>query len=456
MAKKILVIGAGPAGYPAALKARELGCEVTLAERAQVGGVCLNWGCIPSKSFLDAAHRFHTVSHLGGLLNDGSAPALEAVRAAMSWEKIQARRQGVIEKLKGSLKKYFDAKGVKLVNGTASFVSPNEVEIAGPDGNVRVQFDAAIIAAGTRPFFPKPFDAFREKLLDNDRVFSLPRLPKSVIVVGGGVIGAEFSCFFNALGSQVDIVEMLPGLIPGEDDAAVRALQSSFDKRGIKLHLGKTASGVAEEGGLKALTLSDGTVLRAEEILVAAGRVCELAPLKLENAGIAWDRKGVKVDSRLRTSVPHIFAAGDVNGLSLLAHAATMQGEIAAENAAGKDAECDNSLIPRCIYTWPEIASVGLNKKQAESAGRTVRQQRAFFMASGRAMTQDETEGFVQVVSDAATGEILGAQIAGVSATEMIHIFSVAIKAKMTVSDLKGVVFAHPTMSETIHEALLR
>jgi dihydrolipoamide dehydrogenase len=455
--KKILVIGAGPGGYPAALRARELGAEVVLAEKSLVGGVCLNWGCIPSKSFLDAAHRFHTASTLGALLDESAAGLPAQLLAAASWEKIQARRKGVLDKLRAGVRRQLESKGIKIIEGAASFVSDHEAEIRTASGPLRENFDAAIVAAGTEAFFPKPFDSYKDSLLDNVSVFSLEKKPKSVVLVGGGVIGLEFACFFNALGVEVTIIEMLKTLLPGEDENVSRALATSFEKRGIRLLLGKTADGIKIENGMKTLLLAGGEEVSAEQVMVAVGRVANLSALGLENIGVPWDRKGVKVDASLRVNgKENIYAVGDVNGLMMLAHAATAQGEIAAENIMGKAESYDNTLIPRCVYAWPEAASIGLSKAQAEKAGTTVKQQRAFFMASGRALTQNETEGFVQLVSDAQNGKLLGGQIVGAGASEMIHILGIAISAGMTAAQLRKFVFGHPTMSEIIHEALLR
>ena len=455
-AKKILVVGAGPGGYPAAFRARELGADVTVVEKAHPGGVCLNWGCIPSKSFLDSAHRVHEIDGLESLLSDDSVPLLQTLKKAVSWDKIQARRRAVVEKLRGALRKSFDAKGIKYVQGQASFVSAAAVEIKTEQGVVTENFDAAIVAAGTVPFFPPPFDSVRAELLDSNTVFDLPRLPASIIVVGGGVIGAEFSCFFNALGSQVTIVEMAPGLIPGEDEALSRLLKTSFEKRGIKICVGRKAVSVSAEGPLKKLSLDDGTVLEAEQIMVCVGRVSALESLGLDKIGVAHDRRGVKVDESFRAGPQNIFFVGDMNALAMLAHAAGAQGVAAAKIAMGGASHYDNQFIPRCIYTWPEIASIGMDKKQAEAAGIAAKQHKAFLLGSGRALAQDQTEGFFQLVSVSSSGKILGAQLAGACATELLHVVSVALAAGMTVQQLRQVVFAHPTIAESLHEALSR
>ncbi|MFA6583270.1 MAG: dihydrolipoyl dehydrogenase [Elusimicrobiaceae bacterium] len=454
--KKILVIGAGPGGYNAAVRAAQLGADVTLVEKAQPGGVCLNWGCIPSKSLLDAAHRFDVLNSLPDLLEEGGKEAVDAVMKKASWPKIQARRAAVLEKLRGNLLRLFKATGINYVSGTARFTSANSAEIETASGPQAVSFDSAVIAVGTQPFFPKPFDEQREKLLDNVRVFGLEKLPESVLIIGAGAIGAEFSCIFSSFGVRTHLIELKPAVLPGLDAGASRAVQTAFKKRGINLHLGVSAQALSIEGHKKTVKLSDGTELTADEVLVAVGRTAELGGLGLEKAGLEWDRRGIKVDNFLRTAVPHIYAVGDVNGFALLAHAAEYQGHIAAANALGAAETYDNSLVPSCIYTHPEVASIGFDKEQAEAKGHKVKTGRAFFLSSGRALSQNEPDGFVQTVYDEATGLILGGQLVGHTATELLHIFAVAIRVRMTVSDLEKVMFAHPTMAETIKESLRR
>jgi len=452
MSKKVIVIGSGPGGYPAALRLKELGADVTIVEAWDFGGTCLNRGCIPSKAFLDTGHRAHAFEGLRKLLKDGSGVNFSP--AMLDWEKVKARRADVIAKLRGSLEKLFQAKKIEVIRGKAAFSGPNEVTIAGPQGEVKLTFDAAILAAGTRPSFPPIFRDFHEELTDSDRVFDLPRLPKSILIVGGGVIGLEFACFFNAIGVEVSVLELLPEILVGEDPQVTRAVRSSFEKRGIKFHLGKKTSAIEISGGLKTVTLEDGTKLQAEEILVGAGRAADLTGMGLEAIGLAWDRKGVKADPGMRTSVPNVFAVGDVNGISLLAHSATRQGEIAAENIMGADRAFDADIVPRCVYAWPEVGSVGLNKAQAEARGLAVKTSRAFYLGIGKAVATDETEGFVQLVFDAADETVLGAQLVGGPATELIHFIALAVKLKLKRKDLKEIIYAHPTMAEAIHEAL--
>ncbi|WP_424245088.1 dihydrolipoamide dehydrogenase [Elusimicrobium posterum] len=450
MSKKILVIGGGPAGYPAALKAATLGAEVTVVEKSAIGGVCLNCGCIPSKSLLDAAHRFDVVKKIGLLSQE------DITQPVPSWQKIIERRGNVITKLQGGIAGMFKAKKVNLINGTASFVDKNTVSVETEQDVQTITFDAVIIATGTEAFIPPPFNAHKDKIYDNSNIFKMPALPATITIIGGGVIGCEFACIFNALGVKVNIVEMLPAILPGTDDASVRTLNTSFAKRGINIMTGKKAVDFKVEGNSKKIIFEDGGELASDEVLVAVGRAVDASSLKLENIGVCWDRKGIKVNPKTMEVAPGIYAAGDINGIHLLAHAATAQGEVAAVNACGENKEYDDTLIPHAMYTWPEVASVGLNSAQAAEAGYKAKVQRAYFMANGRALTQDSAEGQIQIVSNEENGVILGAQIAGPDASEMIHIFSVVLHAKMTTAQLKEIVWAHPSLSEIIHEALAK
>ncbi len=454
MPKKVLIIGSGPAGYPAALRLKELGAEPIIAECWDFGGTCLNRGCIPSKSLLDAGYRVHALEALKGLMADGRT--LDFSPGLLSWDKIKARRADAVTRLRTSLEKLVRMKKIEVVRGRAAFTGKNEATIAAAGGPVVKQFDSAVICAGTTPGFPPPFKDFRAKLTDSNRVFDLPKLPGSITIVGGGVIGLEFACFFNAMGTAVSVVELMPEILAGEDATVTRTIRTSFEKRGVKFYLGKKTTGIEIAGDLKTLALEDGTRVSSEEVLVGAGRVAHLSGLGLDKLGLAWDRKGVKTDARMRTAVEHIYAAGDINGISTLAHSASRQGEIAAENIMGAERAFDENIVPKCVYTWPEVGTVGLNKAQAEARGLAVKTSRAYFAGVGKAVTHGETEGFVQVVYDAADETIVGAQIVGETATEIIHVLAAAVKFRIKKAEMREMIFAHPTMAEAIHEALAK
>jgi len=440
MKKRVVVIGSGPGGYPAALRAASLGADVTVVEKGQIGGVCLNCGCIPSKTLLSAAHNFEIAKN--------SFPS-----ATPDWQKIIERKKTVVSKLQSGIESLFKAKKVHFLRGSASFISDKEILIKNGAAETKLDFDAAIIATGTEAFFLPPFAAERENFLDNKTVFEMPFLPKSITIVGGGAIGCEFSCMFSSLGAAVNLIEMQPSLLPSEDEGLTRVLTNSLSRQGVKIYASRKAAEAKIINGLKKITLDDGTVLESEQVLVAVGREARVQDLGLENIGVEFDGKKIKVDPYTLKAAENIYAVGDVNGLCLLAHAATRQGEIAAANILGKEEKYDNNFVPKAVYTRPEIVSVGFNKKTAEAAGFNVKVQKSFLLANGRALAQDESDGFVQLVSDAQTGKILGSQMACAGAAEIIHVVSVALQAGMTTEELKKVIFAHPTIAESIREA---
>lgn len=454
MAKKIVVIGAGPGGYPAALKAASLGAEVTLIEKDKIGGVCLNCGCIPSKSLLDAAHRFETVRTIAALCQDEAAQQAQTLAGQISWPKIQARQKAATQKLTAGIMTMLKAKKVSVLAGTASFKSPAEIAVQTPAGEQTLPFDACIIATGSTAFFPPVLEAVKDKIYDNSTIFDMPRLPKSLTIIGGGVIGCEFAELMHGFGVQVNIVEMQDRLLPLMDEGLSRTLTQSFTKRGIAIYTAQSAVSVTCTEDKKTVTLSNGTVLESEEILAAIGRSVDLSQLGLENLGISWNRKGVQVDPHTLLLKDNIYAVGDVNGLCLLAHAATRQGEVAAQNACGQTAVYHNEQVPSAIYTRPEIATVGKTKQAAEAEGISVKSHKAFLLASGRAQTQQETEGYFELLSDRNTGKLLGANFCGANATELIHVVSAMLAAGMSVQTAREIIFAHPTLAESIGDAL--
>lgn len=451
--QKIIVIGGGPAGYPAALEAARLGAQVTLIEKNKLGGVCLNCGCIPSKSLLDAAHKFALLPTLAAWSQDGAADLTEQLFAQKDWTKIQARQQKATQKLVQGILFLLKKAGVTVIAGTASFVDEHTVSVQTSDGAQTLQTDGIILATGSQAFFPAPFDTIKDQIYDNSTLFNMPALPKSMAIVGGGVIGCEMADFLGALGVEVHIIEMQPRILPLEDETAARTLTQAFTKRGIKLHVGTSATAAVQEGENWVLTLANGEQVRAEKILAAIGRAVDLTELHLENIGVAWTRKGVQVNPQTLQLKKNIYAAGDVTGLCQLAHAATRQGEVAARNLCGQSAAYHNESVPRAIYTSPEIASVGLTRARAQAQGIEVKVHKSFMLANGRAVAQEQTEGYAELLTDPA-GKILGATLVGANAAELIHIISVALQAGFTLAQLREVIFAHPTLAEAITEAV--
>ena len=422
--QKIIVIGGGPAGYPAALQAARLGAQVTLIEKNKLGGVCLNCGCIPSKSLLDAAHKLALLPTLGAWCGMDGAPDVRS-----SWPALQARQQKATAKLVAGIGFLLKKAGVTVVQGEARLVDEHTVAV----GTQQLQADGIILATGSQAFFPAPFDKIKDQIYDNSNLFNMPALPKSMAIIGGGVIGCEMADFLSALGVEVHVIEMQPRILPQEEETAARTLERALTKRGVIFHTGVSAT--------------------AEKILAAIGRSVDLSGLGLENIGVTWTRKGVQVSPQTLQLKNNIYAVGDMNGLCQLAHAATRQGEVAARNLCGQSAVYHNEDVPRAIYTHPEIAAVGLTPAQAQAQGIEVKVHKSFFLANGRAVAQDQTDGYVELFENTQTGALIGGSIVGAHASELVHIISVALQAKMTVAQLQEVIFAHPTLAETIGEA---
>jgi len=452
--KQILVIGAGPAGYPAALKAASLGAQVVLVEKNKLGGVCLNAGCIPSKSMLDAAHRFSAAFSAVDFCAEGGQEKAQALFDMRDWDKIVARQQAATRRLAQGIGFLLKKANVTVVEGTAEFADEHTVVVHTAQGDQTFQPQGIILATGSEAFLPPPFDQWKDTIYDNSTIFTMPALPASMVIVGGGVIGCEMADLFNALGVQVDILEMQPRILPLEDSAAARMVAQALSKRGVRFHLGVAAKEMQKTENGFSITLSDGTVLQTQTVLAAVGRSVDLSALQAQRAGIEWTRKGVKVNPQTLQLKEHLYAAGDVTGLLQLAHAATRQGEVAAANLCGVPMQYHNESVPRAIYTTPELAAIGLTAEQAKAQGLTVKTHKTFFLANGRAVAQGQTEGYVELVSEADSGRLLGGVIVGGPASELIHVLAVALAAKMDITQLKEVIFAHPTFAESIAEAV--
>ena len=442
--KNIAIIGAGPAGYPCALKAAKLGAQVTLIENSELGGVCLNCGCIPSKALLSGAHRFSIIKELEKY---SSNPSLgEEYFKTLSFAKLQEHRKATILKLRAGILKMLEAAKVKIIKGKAKFVSENTLEIGGEI----LTFDDIVIATGSRAFLPKQFESINGNIYDNSTIFNLESLPSTLAILGGGVIACEFACLMQALGVQVIIIEMQPDILPKEEETIRRTLKQILIKRGVKILIGTAAKEIKVQDNQKIILLDNGQEIICEEILAALGRRANTEDLNLEAAGINLP---LQVNHETLEIKPHIYAIGDVNNLCQLAHAATAQGEIVAGRIMGKDLVYNNDLIPSAIYTWPEAANIGLSVAEARAKGFEAVVKKSFLLANGRALAQGDSEGFAQIVEDTKTGKILGAQIVAPNAGEIIHIALLAIKCGLSVTDLENTVFAHPTISETIKEA---
>ncbi|MFD1633194.1 dihydrolipoyl dehydrogenase [Haloplanus ruber] len=451
---EVLVIGAGPGGYVAAIRAAQRDLNVTLVERDAYGGVCLNRGCIPSKAYItatDIAHDAATAEEMG----IHADPAVD-LGGMHEW------KEGVVDRLTGGVEKLCKANGVNLLEGTATFVDDETVRVEHEgegQGSETVAFDHCIVSTGSRPVSLPGFDFADEPVLDSAGLLSLTTVPDRLVVVGAGYIGMELSTVFAKLGSDVTVVEMLDDALPGYEDDIARIVRKRAESLGVDFHFGEGASGWrdAADGGIVVTTeTEDGaeSTYGADRVLVAVGREPVLDPLDPAAAGLEPTAEGfLPTDERCETGVEGIYAVGDVAGEPMLAHAASAEGVVAAEAIAGESAAFDARAIPAAVFTDPEIATVGLTEAAAAEEGYDPVVGEMPFNASGRALTTGETEGFVRVVASA-DGFLLGAQIVGPEASELIAEPTLAIEMGARLEDVAATVHTHPTLSEATMEAV--
>src|SRR5438105_5762732 len=443
----VAVLGGGPAGYTAAIRAAQLGAKVACIEKEpELGGTCLRVGCIPTKAWVQTALFLHQANETFAKLGVSVSDTQLDFGAANEW------KAGVVKQMTGGVAGLFKANGVEWVKGYGKFTGPNTIAV---EGGEDVTFKNAVVATGSFPLRP-PIPGLESDLcVDSTGLLAQTEVPKRLVVLGGGIIGAEFASIFNRFGSEVTIIEMLDTLIPQEDADAAKELAKAFGRRGITLQLGKQCTGVEQQGNTLRVSFGDGESVECDLMLVSVGRGPLVEGVGLEAAGVEFDkRKGIAADEHRRTSVAHIYAVGDCAGYWQLAHTAFREGEVAAENACGHDAIVDNRAVPRPIYTDPEIAGVGLTDAQArEQYGNDVAVGQFPWVANARAVMQDETVGWVKSIHETRYGELLGLIMVGPHVTDMIEAGVVAIDAESTVETVADGMAPHPTLSEAIKEA---
>lgn len=436
----IAVLGGGPAGYPAAIRAAQLGARACLIEREELGGTCLNWGCIPTKALQAAAHLVESA-------REARAAGLVRGETAIDGAGLFANKARIIRELVSGIEKLLKARGIDVLRGEGRIAGEGALEIEGI-GVVRAPRVVVATGSAEAPLPIMPFDGSR--ILSSRDLLGLGRVPESVLVVGGGVIGCEFATILRAFGSRVTVVEMLPSLVAAEDGQVSRTLQMLMRKKGIELHLGRRVASARTSGSGVVSVLDDGAEIVSEVALVSVGRTPRFAGSGIETLGVDADRTGIKVNRRMETSRPGIFAAGDVTGGYLLAHVATREGIVAAENALGGAREIGYDAIPSTIYTLPEISRVGLTEEEAKRRGMRIATGRFPFAANGKAKGLGETDGFVKWVARAEDRRLLGVHIIGPSATELIAPAIVALDRGLTGEQFAESIFPHPTLSETL------
>jgi len=443
---QLAVIGAGPGGYAAAFHAADLGLKVTLVndEERGLGGTCLIRGCIPSKALLH-------VARVVGEAREAAAWGVRYGAPKIELEALRAWKERVIGQLVGGLSELAKRRGVTVVRGRASFADSGTLEI---EGAGRLRFERAILASGSVPAMPKLFALGDPRVLDSTGALALESVPGSLLVVGGGYIGLEMGSVYAALGSRVTVVEMLDGLLPGADRDLVKPLEARLAKSFEAIHLStKVEALAARKEGIE-VALSTGAKDVFDRVLVSIGRRPRTEGLGLERTKVKLDAKGfVEVDDRMRTADPRILAIGDVAGEPMLAHKASREGKVAAEEAAGKPASFDNVAIPAVVFTDPEIAWCGLTETEAKAAGREVKVGRFPWAASGRALAIGRTEGMTKLIFDPESERLLGVGIVGAGAGELIAEATLAVELGAAAHDLADTIHAHPTLAETVGEA---
>ena len=446
----VVIIGGGPGGYVAAIRAAQLGLKTAVVEKERVGGLCLNWGCIPSKALLFGAELAHLMrrSQEFGIAHDNLR--LDLARAV-------DRSREVVEQMVKGVEFLLDKNKVAVVSGHGRLVSRNEVAIE-PAGET-LEAEHIILSTGGVVRSLPGVEVDGRTVLTSREALELREPPASVAIIGGGPIGVEFAYLYSSYGSQVTIIEMLDHLLPLEDEDVSRQLERSFKQQGIGYLTKARVEDVRSTGGKARVAVSvDGREqdIEADKVLIGIGLAASSEGLGLEELGVEMERGFVKVDGAMRSSVPNVYAVGDLTGKLMLAHVASAQGVAAVEGIAGlKPPEPDYEKMPRCTYCQPQVASCGLTETQARQQGRAVKVGRFPFRANGKAMAVGESDGFVKLVVDADDGEIIGCHVIGPEATELIAEVALAMSAGATAADLIGAVHAHPTLSEAVKEAAL-
>lgn len=446
----IAVIGGGPGGYVAAIRAAQLGAEVTLIEKENLGGTCLNVGCIPTKALL------HTATLYEEAKNGASCGVMAEV--SVDFAKAQEFKAGIVKKLVTGVGSLLKANGVKVVKGTASFDGPKTLRVAKEDGEEKLSFDKIIIAAGSVPVVPPIPGIDAKQCIDSTGALALESVPESMVIIGGGVIGIEIATLYATLGCKVQVVEMMDRILPMMDGELTRVVAKDLRKKGVTMLTGTKVVSVADKGAEAVVTVEgkDGSQeLAAKSVLVSIGRRAATETLNLDGVGIKHERGKIAVNDSMETGIPDVYAIGDCNGIIMLAHVASVQGEIAAENAMGHAVKFNPASNPSCVYTNPEFAGVGLTEDEAKAKEIEYVVGKFPLAANGKALIMEGGGGVVKILAGKEHKEILGVHIVGPRATDLIAEGALAIGMEATIEEVLGTIHAHPTLAEAFREAAL-
>lgn len=450
----IAIIGGGPAGYVAAIRAAQLQAKVVLIEKGKLGGTCLNKGCIPTKVWLESARRYRE-------FKEASRFGLKADNISFDFSRIQKRKTRIVKRLSKGIEFLIRKNNIQVLKGHGNFIDRNTISVEGIDGSYEVHTKNVIIATGSKPKFVAIPGIDGSKVLTSNTILEMSTLPNSMVVIGGGVIGAEFSFVLHSFGCKVTIIELLPELIPMDDPDLGKELEASFSIMGVSVNTSSRVTQISDTSeGNKRVTFIDSRgneqIIEAEYVLVSIGRVPSINGLNLDAVGVEYDQ-GIFVNRKMQTNIPNVYAAGDViqgQPSPMLAYTASHEGEVAVENVLGHEVEMDYTAIPSTIFTSPEVASVGLSEDKAKE--QTDILVGTFpFQGNGRAIIAGANRGFIKVILDSKTTKILGVHIYGSHATELIAEGSLAVGNHMKAEDLIKIEHSHPVLYETIKEAVL-
>jgi len=441
----VVVIGAGPGGFRAARRCAQRGASVAVIEKEFVGGTCLNWGCIPSKTLLASAHllrRARSAAEMG----------IDIPSATPNWPKIQERREAIIASLRKGMMGGAKANKMTYIEGRAVVTAPGKIEVTANGQTQELEAGKLILATGSESIeIPSmPFDG--SVVISSKEALSLPEIPKSMVIVGGGVIGCELACAYAAMGTKITIVEALDRLLPMTDTWVSRLVTREFKNLGIEAMTGKKVTSVDKSASPAKVSLESGETLEAEKVLISVGRRAVVDPEVLGALNLEMNGPVIKVNKKMETNVPGVYAIGDAVGTTYLAHGATAEAEVAAANATGSSEEIlDYDLIPRVIFTFPEVASVGTSEDQCQAEGRDVNVGKGFYKANGRSVAENDTFGQIHAIRDNAMNEIVGITMVGPMATEFVAFARTLIG---TCEPIRQITFPHPTVSETLEDAV--
>lgn len=452
--QKIAIVGAGPAGYVGAIRAAQLGAEVILIEKGEVGGVCLNVGCIPTKVLTSAAHTFTQFKRSEQFGIRSETPFLDLPR-------LMRKKEQTVKRFVSGVKHLLKSNKVATISGTAKLHDKKTIQITQKDGKKeKIDADKILICTGSVAIVPDIPGIESEGVMGSTEALDIQSLPEKLLIIGAGAIGCEFASIYHALGSEVILVEMLSQILPTEDEEITKNLRRLWERKGIEIHTDSKVTKIADsKNGKKKVTVSTSEgekEFEVDKILVSVGRKVYTSDLGIEEIGVKTKKGNILVDEHMRTNIENIYAAGDCIGGWLYAHVASMEAEIAVENALGENKKIDYTAVPGCIFTHPEVGSVGLTEKQAKEKGIDVKIGRFPFIASGRALCENEPDGMVKIIAEEGSGRILGAHILGNRATDLITELTLSMKIGATVDDIIETIHPHPTLSEPIRESALK